>query len=178
MEERKRNKEPIPAPSMEQPQNNPPEESIEDVMQESSISQANSQVQHYANAQQHSDYFGDIEEVKMTPFFPKRQPRDSFVMQAKGDNDALDYILPLRKIGIEAIIEGAFTTVYLDITYLNPGDSNLEAIYEFPLDKKTLVAELTATINDKTVKAIVKDKEEAKQKYEDAIASGNAAIFA
>ena len=83
-------------------------------------------------------------------------------MQAKGDNDALDYILPLRKIGIEAIIEGAFTTVYLDITYLNPGDSNLEASYEFPLDKKTLVAELTATINDKTVKAIVKEKEEAK----------------
>ena len=85
-------------------------------------------------------------------------------MQAnpKGDNDAPGYILPLRKIGIGAFIEGAFTTVYLDITYLNPGKSVLEASYEFPLDKMTLVAKLTATINDKTVKAVVKNKEEAK----------------
>ena len=113
-------------------------------------------------------------------FFPKRQPRDKFVLQAKpiGDNDAPDYILPLQKIGIGAFIEGAFTTVHLDITYVNPGATILEASYEFPLDKTTLVAKLTALINDKTVKAVVKDKEEAKQEYDNAIATGKAAIYA
>ena len=54
----------------------------------------------------------------------------------------------------------------------------METSYEFPLDQKTLLSELTAELNGKTIEAQVKDKEKAKEKYEDAIAGGNAALLA
>ena len=57
-------------------------------------------------------------------------------------------------------------------------DVTLETSYEFPLDQKTLLSELTAELNGKTIEAQVRDKEKASEKYEDAIAAGNAALLA
>ena len=74
---------------------------------------------------------------------------------------------------------GAFATVDLDLIYLNPShDTTLEACYEFPLEKTTLLAKLTAEIDGKTIEAEVRDKEKAKEKYDDAMASGKAAVLA
>ena len=54
----------------------------------------------------------------------------------------------MQKVGIDAKIEGAFATVDLDLVYLNPSpDATLEACYEFPLEKTTLLANLIAEIN-------------------------------
>lgn len=41
-----------------------------------------------------------------------------------------------------------------------------------------MISKLVATINDKTVEAQIKSKEEAKEKYDDAIAAGNSAVYA
>ena len=95
------------------------------------------------------------------------------------NKDKPDGVLPLQKIGIDAKIEGAFATVDLDLIYLNPSlDTTLEACYEFPLEKTTLLAKLIAEINGTTIEAEVRDKEKAKEKYDDAMASGHAAILA
>ena len=67
---------------------------------------------------------------------PKPKPANS--------NDE-DRALPLRKIEIDTKIEGAFATVDLFVNYVNPcTDTILEAKYEFPLDKNTLLAKLEA----------------------------------
>ena len=85
----------------------------------------------------------------------------------------------MQKVGIDANIQGAFATVDLDLIYFNPSpDTTLEACYEFPLEKNTLMAKLIAEINGKTIEAEVRDKEKAKEKYDDAMASGHAAILA
>lgn len=63
-------------------------------------------------------------------------------------------------MAIDVIIDGAFATCDLDLTYLNPSsDCALEATYEFPLEKNTLLAKLTAELNGKTIEAQVRDKE-------------------
>jgi Ca-activated chloride channel homolog len=41
-----------------------------------------------------------------------------------------------------------------------------------------VVSKLNATIDDKVIEAKIKEKEEAKQQYNDAMASGNTAVFA
>jgi hypothetical protein len=41
-----------------------------------------------------------------------------------------------------------------------------------------VVSKLVATIDDRHVTAKIKDKEEAKEKYDEAIASGKAAVYA
>lgn len=65
------------------------------------------------------------------------------------------------------------------LTYVNPSDDNpIEATYEFPLEKHTVLSKLTATIGGKTVVAKVQAKEEAKERYDDAVAAGNSAVLA
>ena len=68
--------------------------------------------------------------------------------------DQTERILPLQKVGIDVNIQGAFATVDLELIYLNPStDTTLEACYEFPLEKNTLMAKLIAEIDGKTIEA-------------------------
>ena len=63
--------------------------------------------------------------------------------------------------------------------YKNISDENpIECTFEFPLEESTIVSKLIAEIDDRVIEAKVKEKEEAKDHYNDAIASGNTAIFA
>ena len=48
----------------------------------------------------------------------------------------------------------------------------------FPLEKTTLLAKFEAVIDDKVVETKVMEKEKAQEKYDDAVASGNAAVIA
>ena len=58
------------------------------------------------------------------------------------------------------------------------GDENpIECTFEFPVEKNTVVSKLIAQIDDRVIEAKIKAKEEAKQEYDDAIASGNTAVY-
>ena len=88
-------------------------------------------------------------------------------------------ILPMRRIHVEGTLSGSIAVLDVTLQYQNPSDKNsLECAYEFPLEKSTIFSKLKAQIDDKTVEAIIQDKEESKEKYEDAIASGKAAVYA
>lgn len=66
----------------------------------------------------------------------------------------------------------------IELGYENPStEFPLEATYEFPLEKNTVLSKFQAMIDGKTIVAKVQDKEEAKERYEDAVAAGNAAVI-
>ena len=80
---------------------------------------------------------------------------------------------------MKAQISGAYATVNIELRYVNPSEEHtLEATYEFPLEKQTILSKLTAMLDGRTVDAKVRSKEEAKEKYDDAVAAGNAAVMA
>ena len=54
----------------------------------------------------------------------------------------------------------------------------MEATYEFPLEKNTLLAKLTAELNGNKIEAQIRDKEKAQERYDDAVAAGNTALIA
>ena len=96
-----------------------------------------------------------------------------------GQIDDKEEILPMKKVDIKCDILGALATLNIELHYTNSSNENpVEATYEFPLDKSALVSKLIATIDGKTIEAKVKEKEEAKERYDDAIAAGNAAVLA
>lgn len=67
----------------------------------------------------------------------------------------------------------------IELTYVNPhSDNSLECTYVLPLEKTTLLAKFEAIINDRVIETKVMKKEKAQEKYEDAIAAGNAAVLA
>ena len=99
--------------------------------------------------------------------------------EAKGEDDKVEELLPLKKVDVKAVITGASATVDIELCYQNPREEqSIEATYEFPLEKQTILSKLSAQIDGKIVETKVQSKEEAKETYDDAIAGGNAAVMA
>ena len=88
-------------------------------------------------------------------------------------------LLPLKKVDVKAELRGALSDTNVELTYTNPSaDNPLECIYTFPLEKTSVLAKFQAVIDDKVIVTKVQDKESAKEKYEDAVAGGKAAVLA
>jgi len=82
-------------------------------------------------------------------------------------------------VTINGTLEAGHAILDVQLTYSNIGDENpIECTFEFPLEKTTVVSKLIAQIDDKVIEAKIKGKEEAKQEYDDAMASGNTAVYA
>ncbi|CAM9662363.1 unnamed protein product, partial [Heterosigma akashiwo] len=62
-------------------------------------------------------------------------------------------------------------------TFANTGTQPIEALYSFPLDSKATVFKFEVSIDDRVVKGQVEPKEDAKDIYDDAIASGYGAYL-
>ncbi|MBV5338860.1 MAG: hypothetical protein J0665_04780 [Deltaproteobacteria bacterium] len=62
-------------------------------------------------------------------------------------------------------------------SYRNAGSKNIEAVYTFPLPLDAVLLEMIVTLGDKTLKGIVLPKQEAEEKYEEAITDGNAPVM-
>ena len=85
--------------------------------------------------------------------------------------------LPLRCVTVNGQLKGY--TVGLDSTlqYSNDSTDPLEVLFRFPVDESIAVVGLEAVIDGRRIRAQLKEKEEAKATYDDAIASGMTAAL-
>jgi Ca-activated chloride channel family protein len=101
---------------------------------------------------------------------------------------ALGIIPPnvVRGKAIEVPLTGAAARVVVrdfvaEITILQRYENNeqqpIEAVYEFPLERNSAVCGFFAQIDEQRIDGICKEKEEAKDIYDDAIASGHGAYL-
>ncbi|NDC04088.1 MAG: VWA domain-containing protein [Betaproteobacteria bacterium] len=74
-------------------------------------------------------------------------------------------------------IEAGLLKACLTQCYINPGETDLEVVYTFPLPYFATITEVSATIGDKQLKGVVKAHTDAEADYEQAIAQGNSAIL-
>lgn len=91
-------------------------------------------------------------------------------------------LVPLKNIDIKARLEDGVAIVAAQMLYVNESEGDetksLECSFEFPLEESCIVSKLFATVDDRTIEAKIQGKEEAKEKYDDAVAAGNTAVFA
>jgi len=91
----------------------------------------------------------------------------------------VEVLVPLQEVAVNARIETGLVKMDLMLVYANTDtEGPIEVQFEYPLLKRQVVSKLVATIDDRHVSAKIKDKEEAKEKYDEAIASGKAAVYA
>lgn len=83
--------------------------------------------------------------------------------------------LPLRRLEVRARIVGLSSRVVLAQRFHNPHAEPLEATYVFPLPPRGAVTAMRMTADDRTVVADLREREQARQEYEEAIASGRRA---
>ena len=67
-------------------------------------------------------------------------------------------LMPLQNVSLDIKVDGGFAAYELDLTYFNPLNSLLEAHYVFPLEKNTVLTNLTAKIGEKVIEAKVQTK--------------------
>jgi len=80
--------------------------------------------------------------------------------------------LPLKHTDVQARIVGYGGTVDVTQQFGNPFDRKIEAVYVFPLPEKAAVSEFLMVIGDRTIRGILREKEEAVAIYREARRQG------
>lgn len=83
--------------------------------------------------------------------------------------------LPLKATSVTANLNGSIAETYVTQTYKNEGKNALNASYIFPASTKVTVHGMKMTIGNEVVTAKIKEKEEAKQEFEEAKSGGQSA---
>ncbi|HEU4408573.1 MAG TPA: VIT domain-containing protein [Polyangiaceae bacterium] len=86
-------------------------------------------------------------------------------------------VLPLERTEVEAKVSGPVATVRVRQVFRNTSAVPIEAVYLFPLPHEASVFEMVMRIGGRTVRGVVKEKEEAKRAYERARSEGRAATL-
>ena len=80
--------------------------------------------------------------------------------------------LEIREHHVDVVIEDGYVTTSVEQIFHNPNNSDLEAIYSFPVPESAAVGELIYWINDQPVIGEVVEKEIARKIYEEEKAAG------
>ncbi len=82
---------------------------------------------------------------------------------------------PLEHTDVHVRITGFVARVDVTQKFHNPFDHKIEAVYVFPLSQTAAVDDMTMTIGDRVVRGVIKPREEAREIYEAARATGHVA---
>ncbi|XP_067870557.1 von Willebrand factor A domain-containing protein 5A-like [Heterodontus francisci] len=85
--------------------------------------------------------------------------------------------VPLKSISVEVEVKGFVADVSASLEYRNEETNPVEAVFVFPMDSDAAVYNFQATVDGKKIVAEMKEKEEAKDEYDDAISSGHQAFL-
>ena len=95
-----------------------------------------------------------------------------FIIQS--EDTSLDFF-PLKSTEVTTNINGVIAETYVVQTYTNEGDTPINARYVFPTSSSTTVHGMKMEIGNHVVTAQIKEKEEAKEEYEEAKSEGKSA---
>ena len=84
----------------------------------------------------------------------------------------------MRAVSISAVLEGVIATTDVKLTYKNEYQNPIECMYEFPLEKETLMSSLVIKLSGQVITARVDKKANAKVHYQEAIKAKQTAVIA
>ena len=83
----------------------------------------------------------------------------------------------LTNVSVSAVLHDLLAEVTMCQTYRNEERVNIEAVYTFPLPLDAVLLDLQVEIGGRVLQGVVVEKKAAEEKYEDAIAAGDAAVM-
>ncbi len=76
--------------------------------------------------------------------------------------------VPLAHTDVSAHVDGYISTVKVSQKFHNPYDSKIEALYVFPLPEDAAVNDFLMTVGSRTIRGVIREREEAEKIYENA----------
>jgi len=80
--------------------------------------------------------------------------------------------VPLKHTGVSADINGYIVSVNVKQQFHNPYNSNIEAVYVFPLPENAAVNDFVMTIGARSIRGIIREREQAERIYNQAKSQG------
>jgi Ca-activated chloride channel family protein len=84
---------------------------------------------------------------------------------------------PLKHTDVNAEISGFLARVTVTQEFTNPSQDKVEAIYTFPLPQNAAVNDMTMSVGGRTIKGVIKKREEAQKIYTQAVQAGHTAAL-
>ena len=104
---------------------------------------------------------------------PNDKTLSPYFLVKSGDGSAEQ--LPLLSTKATVHIAGVIAAVTVTQVYKNDGNKPIEAIYVFPASTRAAVNRMKMTIGERTIEALIKEKQKARQEYEQAREQGQTA---
>lgn len=98
-------------------------------------------------------------------------------LQIMGKNGKVTGFVPLKHTGIKTEISGFVARTEVTQEFENILPNAVEAIYVFPLPHDSAVDGMTMTVGNREIRAVIKEREEARKIYEAARNSGHTAAL-
>ncbi|MEE9263616.1 MAG: VIT domain-containing protein, partial [Vicinamibacteria bacterium] len=93
------------------------------------------------------------------------------------DEDLGVQSFPLKHTHVRAEIVGNVARVEVTQSFHNPYDKKIEAVYVFPLPNRAAVDEMTIRVGERTIRGVIKKRDEARQIYDAARKAGHVAAL-
>uniref|UniRef100_A0A3B3BEG4 Uncharacterized protein n=1 Tax=Oryzias melastigma TaxID=30732 RepID=A0A3B3BEG4_ORYME len=85
--------------------------------------------------------------------------------------------IPLQSVEVELQVKDHVATVISTLNYQNKEDKPVEAVFVFPLPGDAAVCHFSAGIGETHIVAELKEKQQAREEYDDALSSGQQAVL-
>jgi Ca-activated chloride channel homolog len=96
-------------------------------------------------------------------------------MLAQSGPNTQEFPLPLKHTDVKAGVIGYIATVQVIQQFHNPFDTKIEAKYVFPLPQNAAVNDFLMTIGKRTIRGIIRERQEAEKIYQQARQQGHVA---
>jgi Ca-activated chloride channel family protein len=105
------------------------------------------------------------------------QPQGSSQLQIIGKDGKVTGFVPLKHTGIKTEISGFVARIEVTQEFENVLPDAVEAVYVFPLPHDSAVDGMTMTVGEREIRAVIKERDEARKIYEQARNTGHTAAL-
>jgi Ca-activated chloride channel homolog len=105
------------------------------------------------------------------------QPQGNSQLQIIGKDGKVTGFVPLKHTGIKTEISGFVARIEVTQEFENVLPDAVEAVYVFPLPHDSAVDGMTMTVGEREIRAVIKERDEARKIYEQAHNTGHTAAL-
>ena len=105
------------------------------------------------------------------------QPQGNSQLQIIGKDGKVSGFVPLKHTGIKTEISGFVARIEVTQEFENVLPDAVEAVYVFPLPHDSAVDGMTMTVGEREIRAVIKERDEARKIYEQARNTGHTAAL-
>ena len=104
-------------------------------------------------------------------------PQSSGSLEIVAKDGKVTGACPLKHTDVRGAISGFLSRVTVTQIFENSASNPIEAVYTFPLPQDAAVDDMTIQVGDRTIRGVIKKREEARAIYEQAKATGHVAAL-